>query len=201
MTRCIAALVLFAAVTVHAAGFDCSKAVTDMERQICADPMLAAMDELLAQVYAQALEASPDRKELVKGQKAWLAIRNSCRDTACLQAAYETRISDLACTETGSARGFLRCSSVRLKFAEDELALLEKQHARAVIDASNNPEHAQRVLAAESHAWRANRSARCALAGESEGGADEWKNAWALACEVDETKSRSAALRSQLGRK
>ncbi|OQX11835.1 MAG: hypothetical protein BWK76_18530 [Desulfobulbaceae bacterium A2] len=70
-----------------------------------------------------------------------------------------------------------------------------------ILQASNNPPYAQRLLTAEANAWRQDRAAQCALHGENEGGADQWKKACALACEVDATKNRITALRGQTGGK
>jgi uncharacterized protein YecT (DUF1311 family) len=53
------------------------------------------------------------------------------------------------------------------------------------------------VLAEEEKAWRAYRTANCALNGDIEGGSQGWKNAFAAFCEIDETKKRIANLKKE----
>ncbi|MEW5993459.1 MAG: lysozyme inhibitor LprI family protein [Candidatus Zixiibacteriota bacterium] len=81
--------------TVQAASFDCSKAKTAVERQICADAGLSLADETLDAIYRNKLNKTEDSDALIAAQRAWLKERNRCEDEACIQSAYEKRIEAL----------------------------------------------------------------------------------------------------------
>jgi uncharacterized protein YecT (DUF1311 family) len=88
-----------------APGFSCAAAKAPLERLICAEPGLAAMDALLAEAYRAAGKA-----ELIE-QRAWLAARAaSCPDVAvslpedgavrrnavdCISQLYQQRVAQL----------------------------------------------------------------------------------------------------------
>jgi uncharacterized protein len=93
MNRLTALLaLLFLPLTGQAASFNCAKATTLVETAICANPRLSELDELLAQLYKEALSKDPSiRSE----QIAWMKTRNQCRDEACLLSIYESRIGDV----------------------------------------------------------------------------------------------------------
>jgi len=79
----------------HAAGFDCRKAVSAVEKQVCADPALSKLDQTLAEEYAYALKRAGDATALRASQLAWLKSRNACTGGACLQRKYKVRIDEL----------------------------------------------------------------------------------------------------------
>lgn len=74
--------------------FDCEKAGTRAERLICGEwaQGLREADRLLAEVYTDARD-----KGLTTGaeQKRWLAERDRCEDSDCLEAAYAARTDAL----------------------------------------------------------------------------------------------------------
>ena len=95
---------------VLAQSFDCAKASKPVERLICADPALAALDGALGAEVKKALAAAPaDRQALLADARRWLAERDKrCplpavaltaadRSSAasCLTAAYRERIAAL----------------------------------------------------------------------------------------------------------
>lgn len=87
----LATLILGSA-TAFAAGFDCAKAATPVEKMICADAGLSRLDETLATVYAARAADSAVKTE----QRQWLRqVRNACATPACLATAYQQRIADL----------------------------------------------------------------------------------------------------------
>ena len=63
----------------HAASFDCAKAASKSEKQICATPELSKLDEELASSYENAKnQLSPASQKLfVNGQRAWLKFHSS----------------------------------------------------------------------------------------------------------------------------
>ena len=182
----------------HAASFDCAKAATQVERLICKDDELSQLDETLSETFALETEREAVAPRLTSAQRAWLTARNRCPNAQCVKQRYEERISELACDKdsrmAGSAIGSNLCSSFQLRLLEMQLTPLLETRAKQVLQSSNNPEYAKRVLAEEEKAWREYRRANCALHGETEGGSDGWKNAFAGFCEIDETKKRIADL-------
>jgi uncharacterized protein YecT (DUF1311 family) len=79
---------------VFGAGFDCAKATSRVEKQVCADPALSQLDEALANEYRSAL-ADGD-SSLRASQLAWLKQRrDACKSAECLVQAYKDRIDEL----------------------------------------------------------------------------------------------------------
>ncbi len=88
-----------------AASFDCSKASTQVERLICADPTLSDLDDRLAQAY-RAAAGRPGADAVRAGQRRWLKeVRNRCQDISCLMEAYNARIRDVSGAPRGPAPG------------------------------------------------------------------------------------------------
>lgn len=76
------------------ASFDCAKAATRVEKQVCADPGVAQLDEALGNEYRAAV-AHGDAS-LKTSQQAWLKqVRDACATLDCLRDAYEARIEQL----------------------------------------------------------------------------------------------------------
>ncbi len=71
--------VLFLSQISQAASFDCAKAASKSEKQICADAQLSRLDEELAAAYDQAKQKlSADAQKLfVSGQRSWLKFHSS----------------------------------------------------------------------------------------------------------------------------
>lgn len=81
----------------EAASFDCAAAASEVERFICHDEMLSALDEEMAAAYSTALRASPSRRQLQSQQRTWLRlIRNrAVDDKYTMMAEYKARIRQL----------------------------------------------------------------------------------------------------------
>lgn len=78
-----------------AASFDCEKASTEVERMICADPLLGALDVLLSANYRtmRASNIGDGARDHLQGtQRTWLTERNLCSDRDCLVVSYRSRI-------------------------------------------------------------------------------------------------------------
>ena len=62
--------------------FDCRKATTDVEKQICGVPEYAKLDREIASLFGKALKSLPpaDAAKLKAGQVKWLAERDQCID-------------------------------------------------------------------------------------------------------------------------
>ncbi len=79
-----------------AASFDCNKAATSIEHQICADPQLSKLDETLNEKYKIARTHSNNREAIKQQQRLWLtSTRDACNDLECLKDAYRARITAL----------------------------------------------------------------------------------------------------------
>lgn len=88
----------------NAAGFDCTKAASVIEKQICADAYLSRLDYQLSVAFS---DAQPSYRgidgdtgaridPLGEDQRRWLRdVRNNCQDPVCLQKVYEARIEEI----------------------------------------------------------------------------------------------------------
>lgn len=101
----IAGVFVFLSAHAEAASFDCNKAKTKIEKTVCADPQLSALDEKLASAYRAMLEKlSPEGQRVLReGQRQWLkALPNDCPLEGalrpCIQASYNDRLRELAST-------------------------------------------------------------------------------------------------------
>jgi hypothetical protein len=75
-----------------------------MEHFVCGDLALGARDEILARLYAAALNAGK-REAVEAGQRTWLRTARACDTVACLADAYDRRNAQLQRSEGGSAAG------------------------------------------------------------------------------------------------
>lgn len=103
---CLPLLLAFSAFPAAATSFDCTKASTEQEKAICADPKLSKLDEDLAAAYKKTLEAlSPaGAAEVRDDQRRWVAwLRQVCPNragqprpiTVCLLNQYAEQLSML----------------------------------------------------------------------------------------------------------
>lgn len=71
------ALVLLAPGAASAAGFDCAKASSEAEKQVCASPKLSALDSDLGKTFQAAVQAHPELADAIRlDQRHWLAGRD-----------------------------------------------------------------------------------------------------------------------------
>lgn len=70
----------------QAASFDCAKATTPVEKAICQSPVLSALDDEVAKLYARRLQfAGIERDSAISAQRKWLREdRNWCKDEQCI---------------------------------------------------------------------------------------------------------------------
>ncbi|MGP4958349.1 lysozyme inhibitor LprI family protein [Pseudomonas helleri] len=78
-----------------ATSFDCKKAVTFSELQICGSQSLQLQDEKLNTAYVQALGNSADKTRLRSEQRAWIKQRDLCESLECVSQSLEGRIKVL----------------------------------------------------------------------------------------------------------
>lgn len=77
-----------------AASFDCTKAATYVETQICSDRALSQLDDEVLEAY-KAAQAKGDRQAVRSGHKAWLKELGKCRDGACVKEQLSARVKAL----------------------------------------------------------------------------------------------------------
>lgn len=84
------------------ASFTCAKAVSVVERAVCADVGLARLDREVAAVYARRISAPGYRAAVQARQRAWLSERDAaCKNAsaaalrACLDGQYRARLAEL----------------------------------------------------------------------------------------------------------
>jgi uncharacterized protein len=109
MERMRFAIVLVLACAAHpaaAASFDCARPASAVERTICADPKLSALDDRAVAAYTAVASTfgiadsadfnNPIVDLLLRGHQEWTTARNRCgTDTNCLLAQYLRRIAVL----------------------------------------------------------------------------------------------------------
>jgi uncharacterized protein len=81
-----------------AASFDCDKAGTFVEKEICTNLVLSRLDDAMAENYALMMVSDVGDDTLAEQkaeQVAWLARRDACTDYACIEQAYRPRIDAL----------------------------------------------------------------------------------------------------------
>lgn len=81
----------------QASGMDCTKAVSVVEKTICAQKPLFELDAQMGSVYRKLMSAAPQMQaELKKTQHRWLSERNECADKIdCLSQHYRDRLQVL----------------------------------------------------------------------------------------------------------
>lgn len=93
------AMALMAPKMAVAASYDCAKASTATEHEICIDPELSALDDIMGQAYRLS-ETSADwmtPEKRATTQKEWIKKRNLCGDNFdCLRSSYVERLEEVS---------------------------------------------------------------------------------------------------------
>jgi uncharacterized protein len=103
--------------------FSCTGNLSLVEELICGSNELSDLDRAMAGAYSSSVEGLVGalRSRAVEAQRRWLALRNLCRDEACLVAAYRSRMAALG---PGPPREAIRPSfSCRPGLGEAEAAV------------------------------------------------------------------------------
>jgi uncharacterized protein len=124
-------LLLLFTVKVFSAGFDCTKAITFVEKTICSESKLSYFDDLLSESYKNSLKNTIDKKALNAEVRDWLInVRNKCQDKICLENIYKDRLLKLGIStekelsELNDSETQLEINSTKngeLRYSEEEL--------------------------------------------------------------------------------
>jgi cytohesin len=79
-----------------AASFECGKARTQIEKNICADATLSKLDDELNAEYQSSQKDPTLAASIKQGQKHWLKERNGCTDNDCVKLAYQARLQAIS---------------------------------------------------------------------------------------------------------
>ena len=81
--------------------FDCNGTLSRVEKVICHDQNLIALDQVLGTLYSTSMKEKKERKErnltktLRNYQRAWIRQRATCKNTPCITQSYHSRIKEL----------------------------------------------------------------------------------------------------------
>lgn len=95
---CFSILFILLAQSYHslAASFICTNAATEVEKMICKEKLLSLKDEQLDKIYQDVLKEPKYKTEQKANQRQWIkSVRNSCKDSSCLNNVYDERILEL----------------------------------------------------------------------------------------------------------
>ena len=184
MASVLLVIVAFAGLRAAAAApsFDCAKASSWAEKQICGDDKLAALDAWLSPLFNQVVQrvAAKDADALQAQRKAWFKARNDCKaepdGNACLAKRYQEFIGDLEhrlAAIVGGTSGAQAAAPAAVKSPLDECSGDDKQPCleklldaderkltAAEADSQKNAKDADKVEASNL-AWRGYRNAEC----------------------------------------
>ena len=76
-------------------GLDCEQAGNFVEKTICSNPKLIDMDRSLFQEIERATQEPKIPAQLLElTQQNWIKQRNQCKNTACIETAYQQRLQE-----------------------------------------------------------------------------------------------------------
>lgn len=88
-------LPLFGASPATGPSFDCHKAQSFVEKSICSDEALAALDLRMSEAFKSVVSQSAPATSLRAEQREWIKVRDACTEIACIKASYESRLGVL----------------------------------------------------------------------------------------------------------
>jgi uncharacterized protein len=134
----LALLLVVCAGGANAASFDCAKASSYAEREICRDGYLSKVDEILSQNYKEALVAALDPSPLRQSQREWLTVRDQCTTQNCLDKALGQRIEVLKrYAQAEKTRAY--DDQVRHEAEQRQFANAQREHRTILSQPSSQP--------------------------------------------------------------
>lgn len=88
--------ILLISPNIFAVSFDCSKASSFSEKNVCKNELLGKLDDALSKNYKSMLTADfgGSKDELKQEQRAWLQSLSVCTTESCLIDSYKKRIDE-----------------------------------------------------------------------------------------------------------
>ncbi|MFN4175999.1 lysozyme inhibitor LprI family protein [Phenylobacterium sp.] len=170
MACALFAALAFGVADARAAGLDCKKAATAVEKLIC-DAYLDGLDVQLAGAFDGALERSNTPDKVRAEQARWLKRRDACRDATCLEAAYRERIDMLMAVSDKpdscdgmTTEGMNDCAAIYSDRAERELVRYVATARARLVESAEEDEGAREAVKGfdeAQKAWSTYRDAEC----------------------------------------
>lgn len=91
----LALFLMLLTISVEAVSFDCSRAASFAEKEICRDGYLSGLDDILSKLYHEARGVAGDPIALRDAQRAWVASRDVCSVQKCVDESMSDRITEL----------------------------------------------------------------------------------------------------------
>ena len=82
--------------TPYAPSFDCLKASSPVDHQVCEDRELSNLDLQMSQLYKTARARTQDKEQLRAEQIGWIKSKRACANKTCIEKAYQDRIKQLS---------------------------------------------------------------------------------------------------------
>lgn len=119
-------LAVIVPLSTQAASFDCAKASHPLEKTICADTELSALDEKMAKTYAQKRAQLFDRESLRVMQSNWQAVlRNQCKQTCDRDRVKTDYLNQIA------AIGNVMAENYEANYKTNDISILDIIHYQA----------------------------------------------------------------------
>ena len=94
----IGAILASFTVVAYAASFNCERASSFVEKEICNDQTLGKLDDALSENYKRMMASDIGdgaRKDLRATQRTWLGERNKCTTAKCIDTSYRNRVDEI----------------------------------------------------------------------------------------------------------
>lgn len=130
--------VLSVAPSAQSAGFDCARSTSAVERMICADDHLSALDRKMNDLFRLVVGDAPGplRDQVRADQRQWITqVRNTCGDATCVAATYQQRLDKLnVLTVDGASGTYVLDASEQTRVVSDFQRRLNEQGIAEVLD-------------------------------------------------------------------
>ena len=108
---------------------NCEDAVKFVEKTICTNPKLSSLNsELEAQIDHAELVTKVPLQVLILSQRNWIKQRNQCKNTACIETSYKTRLTEIKSLNALNQDFVQYLVRVKKQQPDQELSLLQLQN-------------------------------------------------------------------------
>lgn len=108
---------------------NCDDAANFVEKTICTNPKLSRLNsELEAQIDHAELVTKVPLQVLILSQRNWIKQRNQCKNTACIETSYKTRLTEIKSLNALNQDFVQYLVRVKKQQPDQELSLLQLQN-------------------------------------------------------------------------